>query len=121
MPYLSRYDDVLDLVREHAAATPALRLAIVGGSAATGRYDEHSDLDLELWAEGDPAPAYDALRDLLLASFATHHPWERPADTSASTSCRPARPGPTWPDRADRAFAGAVISRVEVVALGPPY
>ena len=81
MPDLSRYDDVLDLVRAHAAATPALRLATVGGSAATGRFDQHSDLDLELWAEGDHVAAYEALRDLLLDRLTTHHLWERPADT----------------------------------------
>ncbi len=79
-PDLSRYADVLDLVRQHATATPAIRLAIVGGSAATGRYDDHSDLDLELWAEGDAVAAYDELRDLLLDRLDTHHLWEVPAE-----------------------------------------
>ncbi len=90
MPDLSRYDDVLELIREHCALTPALRVAIVGGSAATGRYDDHSDLDLQLWAEGDPAAAYDELRDVLLERLTTHHLWERAADT--------------WPDGARQLF-----------------
>jgi len=76
---LSRYDDVLALVREHAAATRAIRLAIVGGSrrrvvTTTLR------LDRELWAEWDSAEPYDAIRDLLLGRFTTHHLWERPTD-----------------------------------------
>lgn len=87
---LSRYDDVLHLLREHCATTPALRLAIVGGSAATGRYDDHSDLDLQLWAEGDATAHYERLRDVLLECLMTHHLWERPADT--------------WPDGARQLF-----------------
>lgn len=89
-PDLSRYDDVLALVSDHAAATPVIRLATVGGSAATGRHDEHSDLDVQLWAEGDPAPPYAAIRDLLLDRLTTHHLWERPADF--------------WPDGARQLF-----------------
>ena len=76
MPDLSRYDDVLTLLREHAETTPAVRLVIVGGSAATGRYDDHSDLDVELWCDGRPDPTYDVLRALLDDALTVDHVWE---------------------------------------------
>lgn len=76
MTDLSRYDDVLAVLREHAASSSAVRLAIVGGSAATGRYDDHSDLDVEAWVAGSPDAAYDELRALLAARFEVDHVWE---------------------------------------------
>jgi hypothetical protein len=76
VPDLSRYDDVLTLLREHAGTTPAVRLAIVGGSAATGRYDDHSDLDVELWCDGPPDATYDALLALLREQLDVDHVWE---------------------------------------------
>ncbi len=76
MPDLSRSDDVLALLRDHVAASPEVRLAVVGGSAATGRYDVHSDLDVELWAVGLPDTAYDALHALLHEQLTVDHVWE---------------------------------------------
>jgi len=76
VPDLSRYDGVLALLREHARATSAVRLLIVGGSAATGRYDDHSDLDIELWCDGPPDQTYDELQALLVGSFDVDHVWE---------------------------------------------
>ena len=76
MPDLSRYDDVLRLLRDHVDTTPAVRLAIVGGSAATGRYDDHSDLDVELWCDGPPDPTYDALHASLVEQLDVDHVWE---------------------------------------------
>jgi hypothetical protein len=76
VPDLSRYDDVLTLLREHTGTTPAVRLAIVGGSAATGRYDDHSDLDVELWCDGPPDATYDALLALLREQLDVDHVWE---------------------------------------------
>lgn len=76
MPDLSRYDDVLALLRDHAAADPDVRLVVVGGSAATGRYDDHSDLDIELWVGGPPDATYDALHALLHEQLTVDHVWE---------------------------------------------
>ncbi|HEX6148977.1 nucleotidyltransferase domain-containing protein [Nocardioides sp.] len=73
---LSRYDDVLALLRDHASASPDVRLAIVGGSAATGRYDDHSDLDAELWVDGPPDATYDELHGLLAEQLHVDHVWE---------------------------------------------
>ena len=47
---LSRYDDWLVWLREQADADPDLRVVFVGGSAVTGGYDDHSDLDVEVLA-----------------------------------------------------------------------
>ncbi len=76
MPDLSRYDDVLTLLREHAENEPVVRVVIIGGSAATGRYDDHSDLDVELWCDGPPDTTYDALRALLDDALTVDHVWE---------------------------------------------
>ena len=76
MPDLTRYDDVLALLRDHASASPEVRLAVVGGSAATGRYDDHSDLDVELWVDGPPDAPYDALHALLHEQLTVDHVWE---------------------------------------------
>jgi hypothetical protein len=76
VPDLTRYDDVLTLLRDHAAASPEVRLAVVGGSAATGRYDIHSDLDVELWVGGPPDTTYDALHALLHEQLTVDHVWE---------------------------------------------
>ena len=45
---LTRYADFLAFLDEQHAADPDLRAAWVGGSAATGGYDEWSDLDVEV-------------------------------------------------------------------------
>jgi len=76
VPDLSRYDDVLALLRDHAATTAGVRLVVVGGSAATGRYDVHSDLDVELWVDGPPDATYDELFGRLAERLDVDHVWE---------------------------------------------
>ena len=46
MTDLSRYADWTSWLTSHAAADPDVRCIWVGGSAATGEYDEWSDLDV---------------------------------------------------------------------------
>ena len=45
-PDLGRFDDWLTWLAERAAADPDVRCAWIGGSAATGGWDEWSDLDV---------------------------------------------------------------------------
>ncbi len=59
---LSRYDDVLAWVRACAAAEPDLRAIWIGGSPATGGYDDWSDIDLEvLCTPGESVRVHDAM------------------------------------------------------------
>ncbi len=103
MPDLSRYDDVLALIRDHAATTAEVRLVVGGGSAATGPYDRHSDLDVELWVDGPPDATYDevALTPLVELLRMEHCPdpisaTAPPGSSPGPTSCwRGAHPGPT--------------------------
>ena len=84
-PDLGRFDDWLAWLPEHAAADPDLHAVWVGGSAATGGWDEWSDLDVVLLAApGTSVSAYERLLSALRARFAPDHVWELP-------------PG-TWPD-----------------------
>jgi hypothetical protein len=81
---LSRYADVLEFLQEQHAADPDLRAAWVGGSAATGGYDEWSDLDLSvLAAPGTHARVYADLVGALVRRFAPTSLWELPAATYA--------------------------------------
>jgi len=91
VPDLSRYDDVLALLRDHAATTAEVRLVVVGGSAATGRYDQHSDLDVELWVDGPPDRTYDEVSSLLAENVDVDHLWEVLRDR--------------WPDGTRQLFA----------------
>ena len=77
---LSRYDDWLELLRELPAHLPDVRVVVVSGSAVTGGYDSHSDLDVQLWS-GGPAPAtYDAVLALVHERFDVDHVWRVAAD-----------------------------------------
>ena len=116
MPDLSRYDDVLALIRDHAATTAEVRLVVVGGSAATGRYDRHSDLDVELWVDGAPDATYDevALTPLVELLRMEHCPARHDfggrhldADLPEGYAERlhELLPGPDLGDRATRVFA----------------
>jgi predicted nucleotidyltransferase len=79
---LSRFDDWLAWLARQGEADPDVRVAWVGGSAATGGYDEWSDLDIELLCTPGEA---DAVHDRLLArireDFDVDHVWELPRAT----------------------------------------
>ena len=82
MPDLSRYDDLLAWIEARHAADPDLRACWIGGSAATGGYDEHSDLDLNvLAAPGTFVRVYDDLVRSLRASFELTSLWLLPEAT----------------------------------------
>jgi predicted nucleotidyltransferase len=78
---LSRYDDVLDLLTALPLQVPALRVVVVNGSAVTGGWDEHSDLDVEAWCDGDAATTYAAVLALLRSELEVDHVWELPEAT----------------------------------------
>lgn len=78
---LSRYDDVLDLLTALPLQVPALRVVVINGSAVTGGWDEHSDLDVEAWCDGDAATTYAAVLALLRSELEVDHVWELPEAT----------------------------------------
>jgi predicted nucleotidyltransferase len=78
---LGRYDDWLAFLAALPDEVPALQVVVVNGSAVTGGWDEHSDLDVEAWCRGDAAPTYDAVLALAQERFAVDHVWELPAAT----------------------------------------
>jgi predicted nucleotidyltransferase len=78
---LSRYDDWLAFLAALPDEVPALQVVVVNGSAVTGGWDEHSDLDVEAWCRGDAAPTYDAVLALARERFAVDHVWELPEAT----------------------------------------
>lgn len=76
---LTRFDDWLTFLREQGEADPDILLAWVGGSAATGGWDEWSDLDVEvLCTPGETSAVYDRLLKLARARFPIDHVWELP-------------------------------------------
>jgi hypothetical protein len=83
-PDLSRYDDVLAWIDELGRRDAGLRAAWIGGSAATGGYDEHSDLDINvLAAPGTFARVFDDLLASLADTFAPTSMWRLPDATYA--------------------------------------
>jgi hypothetical protein len=79
---LSRYDDWLAWLAQRAEADSDVRVVFVGGSAVTGGYDQHSDLDVEVLATpGQAVPTYRRLLTAALANFEAHHLWELPEAT----------------------------------------
>ncbi|CAB4925539.1 unannotated protein [freshwater metagenome] len=78
---LSRYDDVLDLLNALPRRVPALRVVVVNGSAVTGGWDDHSDLDVEAWRDGDAATTYAAVLAQLRGELEVDHVWELPEAT----------------------------------------
>jgi hypothetical protein len=79
---LSRYDDWMAWLRTQGVADPDVRVVFVGGSAVTGGYDDHSDLDVEVLATpGEAAATYRRLLDAALRDFTVHQVWELPTAT----------------------------------------
>jgi hypothetical protein len=85
LPDLSRYDDVLGLLTSLPDRVPALRVMVVNGSAVTGGWDDHSDLDVEAWCTGDAATTYAAVLALARERLAVDHVWELPEATWGPT------------------------------------
>ena len=77
---LSRYDDWLEFLRDLPAQLPEVRVVVVSGSAVTGGYDVHSDLDVQVWSDGPAATTYDAALALVHERFAVDHVWRVAAD-----------------------------------------
>jgi predicted nucleotidyltransferase len=81
-PDLTRYDDWLALLREEGESDPDVRVVWVGGSAATGGWDEWSDLDVELLCTpGRSSSVHDRLVVRAKAAFDVDHVWELPLST----------------------------------------
>jgi len=79
---LSRYDDWLAWLRERPLTDPAVRVVFIGGSAVTGGYDEHSDLDVEvLTTPGEAVATYRRMLDAAQRDFEVHQVWELPEAT----------------------------------------
>ena len=78
---LSRYDDVLAFLTALPRRVPALQVVVVNGSAVTGGWDDHSDLDVEAWCSGDAVATYDAVLALARDELPVDHVWELPAAT----------------------------------------
>lgn len=76
---LSRYDDWLAWLAATGESDPDVLCIWVGGSAATGGYDEWSDLDLDvLCTPGTVHDVYDRLLTRIRADFDVDHVWELP-------------------------------------------
>src|SRR6476661_8491990 len=78
---LSRYDDVLALLTALPQRVPALQVVVVNGSAVTGGWDDHSDLDVEAWCSGDAVTTYDAVLALAHDELPVDSVWELPDAT----------------------------------------
>jgi predicted nucleotidyltransferase len=78
---LSRYTDWIDFLTALPGRVPGLRLVIVSGSAVTGGYDAHSDLDVQAWCDGPAEPTYDAVLALARRELEVDHVWELPQAT----------------------------------------
>jgi predicted nucleotidyltransferase len=79
---LSRYDDWLAWLRERGEGDADVRVVFIGGSAVTGGYDDHSDLDIEvLVTPGEAVATYRRLLDAALRDFEVDQVWELPEAT----------------------------------------
>src|SRR3954454_8122300 len=79
---LSRYDDWLGWLRKVGETDPDVRVVFVGGSAVTGGYDDHSDLDVDVLATpGESTAAYQRLLVAALRDLTVHQVWELPEAT----------------------------------------
>lgn len=77
---LGRYDDWLDFLRELPTHCGDVRVVVVSGSAVTGGYDTHSDLDVQVWSDGPAAETYDVALALVHERFDVDHVWRVAAD-----------------------------------------
>jgi predicted nucleotidyltransferase len=81
---LSRYDDVLAWIDDLGERDEDVRACWIGGSVATGGYDDHSDLDINvLAAPGTFTEVYARLADSLTTHFSPTSLWELPEATYA--------------------------------------
>lgn len=79
---LARYADWTTWLAEQGATDPDVRVVWVGGSAATGGYDEWSDLDVDLLCTPGEA---DAVHDRLVDAGTVRRSWC--TTPTASSSC----------------------------------
>jgi hypothetical protein len=78
---LSRYADWVSWLTARAGSDPDVLAAWVGGSAATGGYDEWSDLDVDvLCRPGTAVAAYGRWTAALLADFSPASVWDTPEE-----------------------------------------
>ena len=79
---LSRYDDWTIWLAGQGRIDPDVRAVWVGGSAATGGYDEWSDLDVDvLCTPGESTSVYERLVAAARERFDVDHVWELPVAT----------------------------------------
>jgi hypothetical protein len=79
---LSRFDDWLTWLADQGASDPDVRVVWVGGSAATGGYDEWSDLDVDVLCT--PGTVHDVYARLMARArdrFEVADLWELPCAT----------------------------------------
>jgi hypothetical protein len=82
MADLTRYDDWLAWLRARAEGDLDVQVVFVGGSAVTGGYDDHSDLDVEVLATpGEAVATYHRLLAAAQHDFDVHQVWELPEST----------------------------------------
>jgi hypothetical protein len=83
-PDLSRYADILTWIDDLAERDADLVCCWIGGSAVTGGYDEHSDLDINVLAAPKTfARVFDDLVASLTSRFAVTSLWRLPDETYA--------------------------------------
>lgn len=81
-PDLSRYDGWLAFLRELGATDPDVRAVWIGGSAATGGWDEWSDIDVDLLCTpGRSSAVHDRFVARARERFGIDHVWELPLST----------------------------------------
>jgi len=78
-PDLTRFSDWLAWLARQGQEDPDVQVIWVGGSAATGGYDDWSDLDVELLCTpGEHDGVYDRLLERIRSDFDIDHVWELP-------------------------------------------
>ena len=81
-PDLTRYDDWLAFLREQGETDPDLHVVWVGGSAATGGWDQWSDLDVDLLCTpGTTSAVHDRLVAGARERLGVDHVWALPLST----------------------------------------